>query len=260
VGNFNAHLRDKLLVFADEAFWAGDKKSEGVLKALITEDTLAIEMKGVDVQTSPNFTRLILASNNEWLIPASADQRRFVVLEAGVARQQDSAYFKAIADQMENGGREALMKFLMDRDLYGINLRNIPKTPALTDQLLFSLDSVGQWLYSCLDYGGYQEGLGNSIELKEWPKSIRTDNLHNAYLNYCNQNLSNYKMSPAIFGKRLKELLPSIKKERMTKGNKREMFYFLPSLEDANQQFVKANKLYGLVWPDQEELPLRQVS
>jgi hypothetical protein len=260
VGNFNAHLRDKLLVFADEAFWAGDKKSEGVLKALITEDTLAIEMKGVDVQTSPNFTRLILASNNEWLIPASADQRRFVVLEAGVARQQDSAYFKAIADQMENGGRQALMKFLMDRDLYGINLRNIPKTSALTDQLLYSLDSVGQWLYTCLDYEGYQEGLGNTIELKEWPKSIRTDNLRNAYLNYCNQNSVNYKLSSAVFGKRLKELLPSIKKQRMKKGNIREMLYILPELEHAKEQFIEVNKLYGLVWSDQEELPLRQVS
>ena len=29
VGNFNAHLKDKLLVFADEAFWAGDKRAEG---------------------------------------------------------------------------------------------------------------------------------------------------------------------------------------------------------------------------------------
>ena len=260
VGNFNAHLRDKLLVFADEAFWAGDKKSEGVLKALITEDTLAIEMKGVDVQTSPNFTRLILASNNEWLIPASADQRRFVVLEAGVAKQQDSGYFKAIADQMENGGREALMKFLMDRDLYGINLRNIPKTSALTDQLLYSLDSVGQWLYTCLDYGGYQEGLGITIELKEWPKLILTDHFRNAYLNYCNQNSINYKVSGPVFGKRLKELLPSIKKDRKTIAKKREMVYFLPSLEDAKEQFVEANKLYGLVWSDQEELPLRQVS
>jgi hypothetical protein len=91
-------------------------------------------------------------------------------------------------------------------------------------------------------------------------EQIKAQGKEFAFPKYCNQNLSNYKMSPAIFGKRLKELLPSIKKERMTKGNKREMFYFLPSLEDAKQQFVKANKLYGLVWSDQEELPLRQVS
>ena len=27
-GHFNSHLKDKLLVYADEAFWAGDKKAE----------------------------------------------------------------------------------------------------------------------------------------------------------------------------------------------------------------------------------------
>ena len=42
-------MRDKLVVYADEAFWAGDKKAEGVLKAMITEDTIQIEMKGKDV-------------------------------------------------------------------------------------------------------------------------------------------------------------------------------------------------------------------
>ena len=40
-GHFNSHLKDKLIVYADEAFWAGDKKAEGVLKAMITEVSTA---------------------------------------------------------------------------------------------------------------------------------------------------------------------------------------------------------------------------
>ena len=56
VGNFNGHQKDKLLVFADEAFWAGNKQAEGVLKGLVTEDTLSIEMKGVDVGQFPTST------------------------------------------------------------------------------------------------------------------------------------------------------------------------------------------------------------
>lgn len=45
-------------------------------------------MKGVDVHNAPNFIRLIMASNNDWVVPASVDQRRFVVIEAGTARMQ----------------------------------------------------------------------------------------------------------------------------------------------------------------------------
>ena len=68
-GNFNSHLKDKLVVYADEAFWAGDKKAEGVLKAMITEDTIQIEMKGKDVLTFRNHIRLLISSNHEWVVP-----------------------------------------------------------------------------------------------------------------------------------------------------------------------------------------------
>jgi hypothetical protein len=44
-GNFNGHLRDCASLFADEAFYAGDKQHVGVLKALITEPSLTIESK-----------------------------------------------------------------------------------------------------------------------------------------------------------------------------------------------------------------------
>ena len=44
-GRFNASLATSCLVFLDEALWAGDKKGEGVLKALITEPRLQLEAK-----------------------------------------------------------------------------------------------------------------------------------------------------------------------------------------------------------------------
>ena len=48
VGHFNAHLQHCSVLFADEAFFAGDRSHESVLKGLITEETLLIEPKGVD--------------------------------------------------------------------------------------------------------------------------------------------------------------------------------------------------------------------
>ena len=40
-GRFNASLGTSCAVFLDEALWAGDKKGEGVLKALITEPSFS---------------------------------------------------------------------------------------------------------------------------------------------------------------------------------------------------------------------------
>src|SRR5690349_18157917 len=45
-GQFNSHLAHVLLLQAEEAFWAGDKQAEGVLKDLITNDKHLIEFKG----------------------------------------------------------------------------------------------------------------------------------------------------------------------------------------------------------------------
>lgn len=47
-GHFNAHLQHCSVLFADEAFFAGDRSHVSILKALITEETLMIEPKGVD--------------------------------------------------------------------------------------------------------------------------------------------------------------------------------------------------------------------
>jgi hypothetical protein len=45
-GNFNSHLQQCSVLYADESFFAGDRAHESVLKALITEETIMIEPKG----------------------------------------------------------------------------------------------------------------------------------------------------------------------------------------------------------------------
>ena len=104
VGNFNSHLKDALLVFCDEAYYAGSKKDAGVLKALITEKYHLIEPKGKDPFRVDNHVRLIVASNSRWVIPAGSKERRFLVLDIGENHLQDREYFKAVCEQMKDGG------------------------------------------------------------------------------------------------------------------------------------------------------------
>ena len=76
VGKFNAHLAEVCFLFADEAFFSGDKQHEGVLKALITEPTIMIERKGIDAIDQPNYLKVFMVTNNEFAVPASKDERR----------------------------------------------------------------------------------------------------------------------------------------------------------------------------------------
>ena len=148
--NFNSHFKDKLIVSADEAFWAGDKKAEGVLKSLITEDTIQIEMKGKDVITFRNHIRLIVSSNNNWVIPAGNEERRFFVLDVSEALMQDRTYFASIIAEMNSGGREALLQYLLDYDLSATDVGSPPKTAALMDQKRHSSSALQRWWYERL--------------------------------------------------------------------------------------------------------------
>lgn len=153
VGRFNSHLKDCLLAFVDEGFWAGDKQAEGIIKAIITEELVNIEPKGKDVFTVKNNVNLIIASNNEWVIPAGLEERRFFVLDMPITHQQNHAYFKAIKKQMANGGREAMLYDLLRMDISGVNLREFERTEGLLDQILHSMSSVQKFWFERLMAG-----------------------------------------------------------------------------------------------------------
>ncbi len=133
-GSFNAHLQQCSALFADEAFFAGDRSHESKLKALITEKTLLIEPKGVDPFSARNCIHLIMSSNADWVVPAGADARRFFVLDVAAHRMQDTEYFGDLVREMDNGGRKALLDLLLERDLCEFDVRRVPQTEALLDQ------------------------------------------------------------------------------------------------------------------------------
>jgi len=146
VGKFNHHLRDCVLLFVDEALWAGDKAGENVLKGLITEEYLQVEKKFADVEAAPNRLHVMMASNNDWVVPAGAHERRYFVLKVGEGQMQNRAYFKAIDEQMLNqGGLQAMMHELLHIDLSNFNIAAFPRTAALDEQKLHTLSPDDIW-------------------------------------------------------------------------------------------------------------------
>jgi hypothetical protein len=68
-GKFNGHLASCVVLFADEAFYAGDKQHEATLKALVTEGWIMIERKGLDAVRGNNLTHLGSAPTLNGLSP-----------------------------------------------------------------------------------------------------------------------------------------------------------------------------------------------
>jgi len=145
-GNFNGHLKDCAFLFVDEGMWAGDKAGENVLKALITEPVIQMEKKFQDPTPIKNRLHIMIASNSEWVVPAGAHERRYFVLHVSDAKMQDKLYFAALERQMyERGGLAAMLHDLLRRDLSTFDIRSVPRTAALDQQVISSLSPMETW-------------------------------------------------------------------------------------------------------------------
>jgi hypothetical protein len=243
IGNFNAHLKDVLLVFADEAFWAGDKSGEGVLKAMVTEEYLQIEPKGKDAFRIKNYMRVLISSNNDWVVPAGLDERRFFILDAGDEHQQDTGYFRKIIDQMNNGGREALLYYLQHYDLSGIDLRKFPQTEALTETKIFSMGLIEQfWLLRL------EEGKQTSSIASDWNdiKHILIDDFYKEFVNFCGKR--SYIPTVISFGIGIKKLVTGLRTQQIRDCNDRPRVYIFPSLKECREEWEKKTNSKNYSW------------
>ncbi len=230
-GNFNAHASSLLMLHADEAFFAGDKAAVGRLRSLVTAKTLPIEYKGRDVEKVRSCVRLLVTSEQPWIVPASRGERRFAVLEVGAHRKDDHAYFEAMMDELANGGREALLHDLMNFDLAGVEVREIPQTAALLDQKLAGLDThVAFWL-GCLERGTVFDSSD------DWEGEVRCNQLYEKYRDFAQGLGTRFRLTPEQFGAFLRKMCPALGRRRKRDGQKRLWLYALPSLDQARQDF-----------------------
>jgi hypothetical protein len=227
-GNFNAHLIDCILLFADEAFWAGDKSSEGALKTLITEEYRAVEIKGKDVFQTRNFTRLLIASNKSWVVPSELHDRRFVILDVNQQRARDTEYFGKMMKQMKSGGYEALLWFLLNLKIEIDLLNGMPETDAMKNSKVYSMTPVQTFWYECLVEGEFESG-------NDWegPHSKR-----NLYQSFKDQSRKNEHTSKEVFMKELKKII-DFKQTRIL----RERSLIFAPLEECRDDFEER---YGI--------------
>ncbi|MEM7470972.1 MAG: DUF5906 domain-containing protein [Pseudomonadota bacterium] len=194
-GRFNAHLRNCVFLFADEAVWPGDKDGEGIIKQLVTEPIISYEAKGKDITPGRNMVHMMLASNEDWIVPAGKDARRFFVSDVSDRRRNDQAFFGRLWQQMEDGGFAAMMHDLMAMDLDGWRpASTIPQTRALGDQKIQSLDPASKFWLSVLSEGTLAHIIFNEGEIDDWSAtpieigSDEKDQLVAAYDSYLKRN------------------------------------------------------------------------
>lgn len=256
-GNFNVHLRDCVVLFADEAFYAGDKRHASTLKRIVTERSIMVTPKGIDSEMKANCIHLIMASNEDWVVPAGPMERRFCVLDVGKEHIQDSAYFGEIAAKMDDGGYEHLLHYLLTYDLSGYEVRDLPKTQALSEQKVHSLSPMEGWWYHKLEEGKLL------VEHEGWQQTMLCEELIQDYVEYARVfNIMAKRGTPTALGLFLKDkACPRMLKQQGTESVnigertiQRPYYYTFPPLNELRDWWDK--KFGGThTWPNIQERP-----
>jgi hypothetical protein len=245
---FNEHFSGKCYVFGDEITWGGDKQAAELLKGWITEGTLLINRKFIPAVQEHNMLHIVMSSNSDWPMAVGRKDRRFLVLEVSEHRKGDFQYFNEIIEEMENGGRAAMLHELLEWKVDWNAVRN----PIETEEkhLLQSRNLSGEerWL---LDWLMNNDGLWRQTEEKHHLYSRYSDSFRGSRHQPVPQN---------IFGQTFKKYgiewietrMPASTSAFEEPSNRRVSAYKFRPLCECREEFTKKLGM-RVEWPIEEE-------
>ena len=210
---FNMALAGCLVMHANEAFWGGNKADSGALKGVITEDILTAEAKGKDPIQIANYCNIIMSSNNQWIVPADLNERRYMVLDVSSKHMQQSSWFKPLYKEIKMGAYEAMMVELSDRKITS-DLRHVLVTDGLKDQMIRGMSPEYGFFINALE-----EGL---LAFGDW---VAKDKLYDMYCGYCD-NLHARKQAVAVF---FRSLPVAMEEKRFGTRGSQKRCVFIPT-------------------------------
>lgn len=229
--NFNGHLDSALCLVLDEAFWSGDKSAEGKLKGITTSPEILIERKNREPYSVDNLVRLVVIGNEDWLVPASGDERRYAVFDVGEGKKQNREFFSKMKDLIDyKGGNELLLDYFKTFDLSKIDVNGAPTTKGLLDQKLSSLGLIEEFWYQCL----IEERLVEADFVEGWPKELGKKTLRDAFFRFCKKKNTKSRIpSDIAIGRKLVQLCPPLSKRtlKVKDGDEYINGYDLPPIE-----------------------------
>ena len=251
-GRFNAHLEDVLLLQGEEAIWAGSKRAEGVLKNLITSSYLSVEHKGINAYMTRSHVRLLLTSNEDWVVPASHDERRFAIFDVADTKLQNGAYFENLRKWYENGGASHILHYLKNYDLRSIDVKKAPSTDALTSQKIASFDAFDQWMFHALEQNELTL-INDPHFVKAWGDTVVKLDLYNFYKSSVTSRYA-VLLSPVHFWKRFHAYEGLVDYESRKRVNGQSVRSVkLSSLKKCRRVFQQIHRI-SLNWPIEIDL------
>jgi len=205
-GNFNSPMSDAFLVNLNEVSPAEMKGSSGQLKALITDNQLTINAKGVKQVVIKSYAKFIVTTNFEEAIKPTKGDRRNSLMYADddLIKVGMNAEHVARADEKikrlrqiieDKDSLRTIYEYLMNRKgLDGFGSKPPPITEYQEEQQLLTMSAIEVWLR---DWVVEQEYDDITLTSKE---------CFNKFTSWTKINMTEYNCTSMQFGVRLTRL------------------------------------------------------
>ncbi|GEC17539.1 DUF5906 domain-containing protein [Nitrobacter winogradskyi] len=178
---FNAWMREKLFIIADEIKTDDKRDLVETLKPIISEERSEIQGKGADQAMEDNFANWLFFSNHKDAIPISKNGRRYAVffsalqsLDDLIRRGMNDSYFKHLFDWIKADGAAYVVYWLQQRAIErGAIPMRAPDTTSKPEALQEGQNDIAKTIQRMIDdeQNGFRHGWANSVAVeRDWTK------------------------------------------------------------------------------------------
>ena len=154
-GGFSGHMKNKILINLDEATWGGDKKSQGRLKAIITETRLTIEAKHSNAEEVDHYARFLITTNSNYPVPIEVGDRRYFVPDVSNKKPSESHFDTLIDINNNDEALSHLFAYFLNLDISRFSVTRFPhsdKRKLLQQESIAHNDVYTAYIQAC--HGG----------------------------------------------------------------------------------------------------------
>lgn len=236
VKKFNSITANNLFTVFEETKNGEGMKNHEDIKQMITDEVQVIEPKGLNSYKTKSYTNYVILTNEHYPVKLTANDRRFMCLEADNKHKSDRAYWVNLLRQFKNEGAtygELFFEYLHTFDIsdwnpYPIitNLRRDLKMNSLPFSIQFLIEIAR----------------GNIPELVwgDQPLQVHTDTLYNYFKRWETETDVKIKTTQMSFSKTINEVRPSEKFELILLGKKKRGMGFIYT----RQELIESLRTY----------------
>ena len=260
------YFENCLVMFLDEAFYAGSKATKNQVKTIITDKYISVNEKFMPQFQVENFLSMVLASNEDHVVNRDVKSRRYLNLSlsneyAGI--HSDTSVKRKYFDAIWNVDPQVLSDYLHSMEVVEWRGTDIPTTLEGEEQAVLSFDSRQAFVHNImveplsiqearLEYQKFHPDIRHTFELAH-----DSDHLAGTYVKqelynlYVDQSRGGFTFKRPQFFEYLEKFVPCIRFDTPRKrihGKYYRMVYF-PKLEVARQSYKDARGLLHTVFP-----------